>query len=43
VVQRWLVVAEVALSVMLLVRATLMMRTLVALQDVNLGIRTDGC
>ena len=40
-VRNGLVVAEVALSVMLLVGATLMMRTLLALQDVNLGIRTD--
>jgi len=41
VVRNGLVVAEVALSVMLLVGATLMMRTLLALQHVNLGIRTD--
>jgi putative ABC transport system permease protein len=41
VVRNGLVVAEVALSVMLLVGATLMMRTLLALQDVDLGIRTD--
>jgi putative ABC transport system permease protein len=40
-VRNGLVVAEVALSVMLLVGATLMMRTLLALQDVDLGIRTD--
>ena len=36
-----LVVAEVALSVMLLVGAALMMRTLVAMQDVDLGIRPE--
>jgi putative ABC transport system permease protein len=36
-----LVVAEVALSVMLLVGAALMMRTLLAMQDVDLGIRTE--
>jgi predicted permease len=36
-----LVVAEVALAVMLLVGASLMMRTLLALQRVDLGIRTD--
>ena len=36
-----MVIAEVALSLVLLVAATLMMRTLVAIQDVNLGIRTD--
>jgi putative ABC transport system permease protein len=36
-----LVIAEVALSVMLLVGAALMMRTLVAMQDVDLGIRTE--
>jgi predicted permease len=41
VVRNGLVVAEVALSVMLLVGATLMMRTVLALQDVELGIRTD--
>jgi putative ABC transport system permease protein len=41
VVRNGLVVAEVALSVTLLVGATLMMRTLLALQNVNLGIRTD--
>ena len=40
-VRNGLVVGEVALSVMLLVGATLMMRTLLALQDVDLGIRTD--
>jgi len=36
-----MVIAEVALSLVLLVGATLMMRTLAAIQDVNLGIRTD--
>ena len=36
-----LVVAEVALSVMLLVGAALMLRTLIAMQDVDLGIRTE--
>jgi predicted permease len=36
-----LVVAEVALSAMLLVGATLMFRTLLAIQDVDLGIRSD--
>jgi putative ABC transport system permease protein len=36
-----LVVAEVALSVMLLVGASLMFRTLLALQQVDLGIRGD--
>ena len=36
-----LVVAEVALSVMLLVAAALMMRTLVAMHNVDLGIRPD--
>jgi hypothetical protein len=36
-----LVVAEVALSVMLLVGASLMFRTLLALQEVDLGIRSD--
>jgi predicted permease len=40
-VRNGLVVAEVALSVMLLVGATLMMRTVLALQDVDLGIRGD--
>jgi putative ABC transport system permease protein len=40
-VRNGLVVAEVALSVMLLVGATLMMRTVLALQDVELGIRGD--
>ena len=40
-VSNGLVVAEVALSVMLLVGAALMMRTLVAMQDVDLGIRTE--
>jgi predicted permease len=41
VVRSGLVVAEVALSVMLLVGATLMIRTVLALQDVDLRIRTD--
>jgi predicted permease len=36
-----LVVAEVALSLMLLVGAGLMMRTFMAVQDVELGFRTD--
>jgi len=36
-----LVVAEVALSLMLLVGASLMVRTLIAMQSVDLGIRTD--
>src|SRR5499426_426255 len=36
-----LVVAEVALSLMLLVGAGLMMRTFIAVQDVELGFRTD--
>jgi putative ABC transport system permease protein len=36
-----LVMAEVALSVMLLVGAALMIRTVLALQKVDLGIRTD--
>jgi predicted permease len=36
-----LVVAEVALSTMLLVGASLMFRTLLALQDVDLGVRSD--
>ena len=36
-----LVVAEVALSLMLLVGASLMVRTLFAMQAVDLGIRTD--
>ena len=36
-----MVVAEVALSLVLLVGATLMMRTVLAIQNVNLGIRTD--
>jgi predicted permease len=40
-ISRGLVVAEVALSVMLLVGAALMMRTLVAMQDVDLGVRTE--
>jgi predicted permease len=43
--QRWLrgslVVVEVALSLMLLVGASLMIRTLMAMEDVNLGIRPD--
>jgi len=43
--QRWLrgglVVAEVALSLMLLVASSLMIRTLLAMEDVNLGIRPD--
>jgi predicted permease len=40
-VRNGLVVAEVALSVMLLVGATLMVRTVLAVQDVELGIRRD--
>ncbi len=36
-----LVVAEVALSLMLLVGAGLMMRTFMAVQDIELGFRTD--
>jgi len=36
-----MVVAEVALSLVLLVGATLMIRTVLAIQNVNLGIRTD--
>ena len=40
-VSNGLVVAEVALSVMLLVGASLMMRTLLAMQDVDLGITTE--
>ena len=36
-----LVIAEVALSVMLLVGAALMMRTLVAMQNVDLGVRPE--
>lgn len=36
-----LVVAEVALSLMLLVGASLMVRTLLAMQSVDFGIRTD--
>jgi predicted permease len=36
-----LVVAEVALSLMLLVGASLMVRTLIAMQSVDFGIRTD--
>ena len=43
--QKWLratlVVGEVALSLMLLVGASLMIRTLVAVQNVNLGIQPD--
>jgi predicted permease len=39
--RRGLVVAEVALSLMLLVAATLMVRTLAAMQGTDLGIRTD--
>jgi hypothetical protein len=43
--QRWLrgglVVAEVALSLMLLVASSLMIRTLMALENVDLGIRPD--
>ena len=41
IVSNGLVVAEVALSVMLLVGAALMMRTLVAMQDLDLGIRPE--
>ena len=41
IVSNGLVVAEVALSVMLLVGAALMMRTLVAMQDVDLGIQPE--
>jgi len=40
-VRNGLAVAEVALAVMLLVGASLMMRTLFAMQKVDLGIRTD--
>ncbi|HYT22638.1 MAG TPA: ABC transporter permease, partial [Candidatus Polarisedimenticolia bacterium] len=36
-----MVVAEVALSLVLLVGATLMIRTVLAIQNVNLGIRAD--
>jgi predicted permease len=39
--RKTLVVAEVALSLMLLVGAGLMMRTFMAVQDVELGFRTD--
>jgi predicted permease len=39
--RKGLVVAEVALSLMLLVGAGLMMRTFMAVQDVDLGFRTD--
>ncbi|MBO0800040.1 MAG: ABC transporter permease, partial [Blastocatellia bacterium] len=39
--RKGLVVVEVALSLMLLVGAGLMMRTLMAVQDVELGFRTD--
>jgi putative ABC transport system permease protein len=39
--RKGLVVAEVALSLMLLVGAGLMMRTFMAVQDVELGFRTD--
>ncbi len=41
VISNGLVIAEVALSVMLLVGAALMMRTLVAMQEVDLGIRPE--
>ncbi len=41
VLRHGLVVAEVALSLMLLVGASLMIRTLLAMQNVDLGIRTD--
>jgi predicted permease len=41
VARNGLVVAEVALSVMLLVGAVLMIRTVLAIQAVELGIRTD--
>jgi len=41
IVSNGLVVAEVALSVMLLVGAALMMRTLVAMQGVDLGIQPE--
>jgi putative ABC transport system permease protein len=37
----WLVVGEVALSLMLLVGASLMIRTLIAVQTLDLGIRPD--
>jgi len=40
-VRNGMVVAEVALSLMLLVGASLMIRTLFAIQNVDLGIRTD--
>ncbi len=39
--RKGLVIAEVALSLMLLVGAGLMMRTFMAVQDVELGFRTD--
>ena len=39
--RKGLVIAEVALSLMLLVGAGLMMRTFMAVQDVDLGFRTD--
>jgi putative ABC transport system permease protein len=39
--RKGLVIAEVALSLMLLVGAGLMMRTFIAVQDVELGFRTD--
>ena len=41
IISNGLVIAEVALSVMLLVGAALMMRTLLAMQDVDLGIRPE--
>lgn len=41
VISSGLVVAEVALSVVLLVAAALMMRTVVAMQEVDLGVRPD--